>query len=56
MLRENLLKHIFNPFHLLLEIIAYLLADYGISMEITREKDSVTSDQEETRFVKNTQS
>ena len=42
MLRENLLKHIFNPFHLLLEIIAYLLADYGIPTEITRERVSHT--------------
>lgn len=42
MLRENLLKHIFNPFHLLLEIIAYPLADYGISTEITRERVSHT--------------
>ena len=42
MLRENLLKHIFNPLHPLLEIIAYLLADYAISMEITRERFSHT--------------
>lgn len=42
MLREKSLKHIFNPFHPLLEIIAYLLADSDISTEIARERFSHT--------------